>query len=110
MNAPINYQTIMQDGKPAFVVIPYTEFVRAFPKARFHGGIPHDVVSAHVLKGMSLLRAWREYLGLTQEQVSAAAGIKQPALAQMEKTGKRLQKATLAKLARALDLHPDQLQ
>lgn len=110
MSIPIKYQTIMQDGQPAFVVIPYAEFVRAFPEARFHGGIPHEVVTLMVQKDISRLRAWREYLGLTQEEVAAAAGIKQPALAQMEKTGKRLQKATLQKLARALDLQPDQLQ
>ncbi len=110
MNALTEYQTIMQDGRPAFVVIPYAEFVRAFPKARFHGGVPHEVVALMVDKDISRLRAWREYLGLTQDEAATAAGIKQPALAQMEKTGKRLQKATLEKLARTLDLHPDQFQ
>ena len=32
MNEPTNIQTIMQDGKPAFVVIPFDEYVRLFPK------------------------------------------------------------------------------
>jgi hypothetical protein len=46
MNEPTNIQTIMQDGKPAFVVIPYDEYSRMFPKtARVPEGdaIPHEV-------------------------------------------------------------------
>jgi len=36
---------------------------------------PHEVVAANVM-GDSLIKAWREYLGLTQEELAARAGIK----------------------------------
>jgi len=110
MNARINFQTIMEDGKPAYVVIKYQEFMRAFRQKDFLGGIPHEVVQAHLLEGKSLLRAWREYLKLSQKEVAEAAGITQPALAQMEKPKARLRKDTLKKLAKAMNLSLDQLR
>ena len=59
MNEPTDIQTIMQDGKPAFVVIPFGEYVRLFPKApRVPQGdaIPHEVVGLTVKKGYTLVR------------------------------------------------------
>jgi hypothetical protein len=47
----------MQDGKPAFVVIRFDEYVRLFPKApRIPQGdiIPHEVVGLTVKKGLPL--------------------------------------------------------
>ncbi|MFP3335782.1 transcriptional regulator, partial [Pseudomonas sp. SIMBA_064] len=44
MNAPINIQVINgPDGTPAFVVIPYADYVAEHQGA--HGTIPHAVVS-----------------------------------------------------------------
>ena len=60
MNEPTDIQTIMQDGKPAFVVIPYDEYVRMFPKtARVPAGdaIPHEVVGLTIKKRYTLARA-----------------------------------------------------
>jgi DNA-binding Xre family transcriptional regulator len=37
-------------------------------------------------------------------------GITQAALSQIEQPGKKLRRATLEKLAEALDLHPEQLR
>jgi hypothetical protein len=59
-------QIINQDGSPAFVVIPYDEYVRTFrktPRIPESGNIPNVVVWLSVDKGYSLARAWREYLG-----------------------------------------------
>jgi DNA-binding XRE family transcriptional regulator len=112
MNEPTNIQTIMQDGKPAFVVIPFDEYVRLFPKtARVPEGdaIPHEVVGLTIKKGYTLTRAWREYLGLTQKEVAGRMGITQAALSQMEAGEKRLRKATLVKLAAALGIGAEQL-
>jgi DNA-binding XRE family transcriptional regulator len=112
MNAPTSVQTILQDGKPAFVVIPYVEYLRLFPKARripADGMIPHEIVGMTVKEEMSLVRAWREYLGLTQEEVAARMGITQAALAQIE-AAKRPRKATLEKLAQALGVSVEQLR
>ena len=71
MNAPTNIQIINgPDGKPAFVVIPYDEY----KKSRAEGTIPHEVVSATV-DGATPVRAWREYLRLTQAEVAERLGI-----------------------------------
>ena len=112
MNVPTDIQTIMKDGKPAFVVIPYAEYILLFPATkRIPAGdaVPHEVVSLMVDNDWSIVRAWREYLGLTQLVVAEQAGISQAALSQMESSGKRLRKATREKLAAALGITADQL-
>jgi DNA-binding XRE family transcriptional regulator len=112
MNAPTEIQTIMQDGKPAFVVIPYAEYIRLFPAAkRIPAGdsVPHEVVSLMIDNDWPIIRAWREHLGLTQLEVAERAGISQAALSQMETSGKRLRKTTREKLAAALGVTIGQL-
>ncbi len=113
MNAPTNIQTIMQDGKPAFVVIPFDEYVRLFPETSgIPEGkpIPREVVGLTIKKGYPLVRAWREYKGLTQTEVAERMGITQAALSQMEAGEKRLRKATLEKLAIAMGISVEQLR
>lgn len=112
MNAPTNIQIITQNGRPAFVVMPYEEYLRAFPENPWvpeGDSIPHEVVGMTIKKGYSLIRAWREYLGLTQNEVAERMGITQAALSQMESGEKKLRKETIAKLAAALKLKPEQL-
>ncbi|MFQ5420301.1 MAG: helix-turn-helix domain-containing protein [Anaerolineae bacterium] len=58
---------------------------------------------------MSLVRAWREYKGLSQQDIAGKLGISQSAYSQMEKPDANLRKSTLAKLASALELSPEQL-
>jgi predicted transcriptional regulator len=113
MNEPTNIQIINQDGHPAFVVIPYDDYVRACrktPRIPESGNIPNDVVWLSVEKGYSLARAWREYLGLTQAEVAAKMGISQAALSQMESGEKKLRKASLEKLAKALGVTVEQVR
>ena len=113
MNKHTNVQIINQDGRPAFAVIPYEEYVRTFrkaPRIPESGNIPNDVVWLSVDKGYTLARAWREYLGLTQSEVASQMGISQAALSQMESGEKKLRKASLEKLARALDVMVEQLR
>lgn len=112
MNEPTNIQIINQDGHPAFVVIPYDEYVRTFrktPRIPESGNIPNDVVWLSVDKGYTLARAWREYLGLTQADVAARMGISQAALSQMESGERKLRKASLERLAKALGVTHEQL-
>jgi hypothetical protein len=83
MNEPTDIQTIMQDGKPAIGAIPFDEYLRLFPKApRFPQGdaIPHEVVGLTVKKGYTLVRAWREYLRLTQAEIAERRGNRDVAL------------------------------
>src|SRR5438034_406900 len=107
MNAPTNVQTIIgPDGKPAFVVIPYGDYVSQY--ARASDLIPHAVVRHVLADDVSPLRAWREHLGLTQADVAARLGISQPAYAQQE-NNTRLRRTSRERIAAALGLTAAQL-
>ena len=108
MSALTNVQFIEQNGKPAFAVISYEEYLKLLPSEDVT--IPHEVVGLVVKNGMNLVKAWRTYLGLTQEQVAKKAGMSQAALSQMEKGEKNLRTKTLEKLAVAMGLKKEQLQ
>jgi len=108
MSALTNIQIIEQNGKPAFAVIPYDEYLKLLPDEDVT--IPHEVVRLVVKKGMNLVKAWRAYLGMTQTEVAKKAGISQAALSQMEKSENKLRTATLEKLARVMDLSVEQLK
>jgi transcriptional regulator with XRE-family HTH domain len=71
--------------------------------------IPQAVVEKHILENMSLVRAWREYLGLSQQAIAQKMGISQSAYSQMEKAKSNLRPTTVNKIARALDIVPEQL-
>ncbi|MGB3287971.1 MAG: helix-turn-helix transcriptional regulator [Burkholderiaceae bacterium] len=106
MNAPINIQIINgSGGTPAFVVIPYDEYVAS--RAHGDGLIPHDVISRAV-DGATPVRAWREHLGLTQAEVAARLGVSQSAYAQQENS-ERLRKASIQKIAAVLGIGQEQL-
>ncbi|MFZ6046873.1 helix-turn-helix domain-containing protein [Pseudomonas sp. CR3202] len=107
MNGPTSIQIINgADGKPAFVVIPYEEYIA---QRRLHDDlIPHDVVS-RMVDGATAIRAWREHLGLTQAEVAGHLGITQSAYAQQESSS-RPRKATRERIAMALGIRSDQLQ
>ena len=89
------------------MVIPFDEYVRLFsktPRVPEGDAIPHEVVGLTIKKGYTLARAWREYLGLTQKEISERMGISQAALSQMEAGEKRLRKVTQEKLAAAMGI------
>ena len=77
MNARTEFQVIVgQDGKPAFVVVPYDQFRRM--KGGFtHGTVPNEVVNLSFERGVSAMAAWREHFGLTQAAVASRIGITQ---------------------------------
>ncbi len=107
MKALTNYQTITgADGKPAFVVMPYADFIQ-LPGAIPPGMIPNAVVGKAV-DGQSMLQAWREYLMLTQAEMADRMGITQAGYAQIE-SAKRPRKSTLEKAAAALGISLEQL-
>lgn len=97
MNARIDFQTIMgSNGKPAFVVLPYAQFVKTYQQT--NALAPNEVVNLAFDNGWSAARAWREHLHLTQA-----------AVAQFEAAGAKLRKASRDKLAAALGLTGEQL-
>ncbi len=108
MNAPTstNVQLIHgPDGAPAFVVIPYAEYIASRIEDR--SLIPHAVIERTVA-GATPVRAWREHLRLTQAEVAGRLGISQPAYAQQENSD-RLRTASRDKIAAALGILPAQL-
>ena len=109
MTAPtnINYQVIEQDGKPVFAVVPYDDFMEMLGPGPT---IPHEVVGMVVKQGYSLVRAWREHLGLTQKDLADRMGVRQSAVAQFEEPDRKIRQATIEKLAIAMNLDPDQLR
>lgn len=107
MNAPTSIQTINgPDGKPAFVVIPYADYIAQH--AHDNDLIPHDVVRRSLADDVPPARAWREHLGLTQAEVAERLGISQPAYAQQE-SSTRLRKSSREKIAAALGITAGQL-
>jgi DNA-binding XRE family transcriptional regulator len=108
MNVPTDIQIIKdRQGRPAFAVLPYDEFIRL---AGGEPTIPQDVVGLTIKKGYTLVRAWREYLGLTQKEVAQRMKITQAAFSQIESRRTRLRKDTLSRLATALGLDMEQLR
>jgi predicted transcriptional regulator len=108
MKPIINFQVIKDtQGRPAFVFIPYDDFINA-QEGVADIDIPREVVSKH-LKGMTMLQAWREYLKLSQKEVADRMGITAPGYGQIE-TSKRPRQITLEKVANALGITLDQLE
>lgn len=70
-------------------------------------GIPHEVVKM-TIGGMSQLSAWREYLGMTQDQVASTMNISLSAIVQIENSTFH-DKITLEKYASALGITPEKL-
>lgn len=106
MKAPTNIQLINgPDGHPAFVVVPYDDFVQAYQKE--HSLIPQAVVGA-TLHGATPIRAWREHLQLTQSEVALRLDISQPSYAKQEASD-NLRPASIKKIAAALGITTAQL-
>jgi len=115
MNEPtksIDYQIIEQDGQPAFAVVPYDEFRQLIALYELDSTvtIPNEVVKKHSIEGLSILRAWREYLNLTQEDMATRLNVSQGSVAQHEKVSSKPQHSTLIKWADALGIDIEQLR
>ena len=101
MNERTKFQIIVgQDGKPAFVVVPYDQF-RRMQGGVTHGTVPNEVVNLSFERGVSAMAAWREHFCLTQAEVADRIGNTQAAYAQMERV-KQPRKATLGLAAEQL--------
>ena len=102
-----------KDGKPEYAVIPFKVFQDFFSEKvqqkEDNITIPHEVVEKIVLNETSPIQAWREYLNLTQTEIAEKMGISQAAYSQME-TSKKNRKATLEKIAQAMNIDYLQLR
>lgn len=97
----------MQNGQPAFAVIPYQDCLKLSGKTD-KVYFPHEVVQAHAIEEKNLVLAWRGYKGRYQEEMAVRMGISQPAYARVEKSASRLRLKTRMKIAAALGISPEQ--
>jgi DNA-binding XRE family transcriptional regulator len=110
MNAPIRHQIIEDNGQPLFVLVPYAEYVASLNvEPGGNTAIPLAVSKAANMEEKSLVRAWREYKGLSQANIAERMGISRPAYAQLEARGANLRATTMHRLALALDVQKEQL-
>ncbi len=116
----MNVQVIEKNGQPEWAVIPYEQYerlieamemlddIRAFDEAKqliAEGEelVPSTITYA-ILDGGNPIRVWRDYRGLTQQQLAEKVGISKPYLSQLE-SGKRAGTTeVLNTIAHALDL------
>jgi DNA-binding XRE family transcriptional regulator len=120
----MSVQIIEKNGRPEWAVVPYEEYQRLVAEAEMlqdvrdydevklalaNGGeelIPSEVTYA-LLDGENPIRVWREYRGLTQQQVADEAGISKPYLSQLESGQRKGTTEVLAAVARALNVSLD---
>ncbi|QJT07439.1 helix-turn-helix domain-containing protein [Oceanidesulfovibrio marinus] len=111
---PIEHQVLRgPDGEPLYAVIPWDVFVERFGAAAELDDevtIPHAVIKIEETQGCSIIRAWREHLGLTQAGLAERMGISRAAYAQMEAVGANPRPTTLKKIAAAMGVNWRQIQ
>ena len=114
MNQPIS--TLEIEGR-RYAVVPVELLERHAPELLAESGaripegdaVPWEIVKRNINEEVSMARAWREYLNLSQEEVAARMGVSQASLSQTE-AAKRPRKATLEKVANALGITLEQLR
>ncbi|MDR0467043.1 MAG: helix-turn-helix domain-containing protein [Deltaproteobacteria bacterium] len=110
MNELIRHQVIEDKGQPLFVLVPYAEYVASLNRGTEESPvIPLAVSKAANMEDKSLVRAWREYKGLSQADMAERMGISRPAYAQLEAKGANLRATTVHRLATALNVQWEQL-
>lgn len=117
MTTPIEVQTLTIEGRD-YTLVP-TEVLREhapqllgtpdIPRIPEDPYIPLEVVKRSISDEVPMIKAWREYLNLSQEEVAARMGVSQASLFQTE-AAKRPRRATLQKVAKALGITVEQLR
>lgn len=117
MNTPIEQQAIQSEiayqtikdasGVIQYVVVPYEDFLRM--ESKVEPWVPNEVVERVIMGKLTPMRAWREYLGLTQSEVAARLDVSQAAYAQLEAPEARPRQSTLRRIAQALGIQLEQL-
>jgi DNA-binding XRE family transcriptional regulator len=122
----VSVQIIEKNGQPEWAVLPYEEYQRLLEEAEMLQDIrdydeiklalasgteeliPSEVTYA-LLDGDNPIRVWREYRGLTQQQVATQAGISKPYLSQLESGQRKGTTEVLSAIAKALNISLDDL-
>jgi DNA-binding XRE family transcriptional regulator len=119
-------QIIERDGKPEWAILPYEEYLQLLEQAELLEDIrdfdeisaaiergdeeliPAEVVNA-ILDGKNPIKVWREYRGLTQQQLADKARISKPYLSQIETWKRTGATSVLSAIAKALDVTLEQV-
>ncbi len=118
-----NVQLILKEGQPEYAVLPYDLYTRLVEDAEMLQDIRdydeaiqaiadgEELIPAHVvyavIDGENPVRVWREYRGLTQQELARAAGISPAYLSQIEGGKREGSTAVLQAIARAMNLTLD---
>ena len=115
----MNVQIIKQGDKPEWAVVPYETYVELVEKAEMlldiqdydsakaaleRGDdelVPSKVVYA-ILDGENAIKVWREFRGMSQQELAEKAGISVPYLSQLETSKRTGSLEVLSSLAKAL--------
>jgi DNA-binding XRE family transcriptional regulator len=116
----MNVQVIEKNGQIEWAVVPYTEYqklldaaemladIRAYDEAKAQLKTDEELIPSRVvyalLDGENSIRVWREYRGLTQQQLAAQAKISKPYLSQLESGKRHGTTEVLQALAQALQV------
>ena len=118
-----NVQLILKEGQPEYAVLPYELYTQLVEDAEMLQDIQdyleakeallngEEVIPAEVpyaiIDGENPVKVWREYRGLTQQELARAAGISASYLSQIEGGKREGSTAVLQAIARAMDLTLD---
>lgn len=116
----MNVQVIEKNGQIEWAVVPYAEYqklldaaemladIRAYDEAKAQLQSDEELMPSQVvyalLDGENPIRIWREYRGLTQQQLADKAAISKPYLSQLESGKRNGTTEVLQAIAQALNL------
>jgi DNA-binding XRE family transcriptional regulator len=117
-------QVIKKGDKPEWAVLPYETYLQLVEKAEMLQDIqdydnakaaiargddeliPSEVVYA-ILDGENAIKVWREYRGMSQQEVAESAGISVPYLSQLETNKRKGSLVVLSAIAKVLKVSLD---
>lgn len=119
-----NHQIIHDSaGRPAFVVIPYADYVKTneanlSDEALFDGAmseagnfgptVPHSVMT-RLVSGEHPVKVFREWRGMTQAELAEEVGFSEVYIGAIERGTRRLSSKVRAVVAEALTISADML-
>jgi DNA-binding XRE family transcriptional regulator len=117
----MSVQVIKKGNKPEWAVLPYDTYLQLVEKAEMLQDIqdydsakaaltrgddeliPSELVYA-ILYGENAIKVWREYRGMSQQEVAESAGISVPYLSQLETNKRTGSLQVLSAVAKALEV------